>query len=117
MSRLVAQARVSLPTGMLEPPAASQLVPKHTDGQGECGTTSSRCCFASCMTYVSVQDTNAAAFLETFSACALLFAVRVGTAGWCPRGDAHCGQLTLPLPSLLHSSASKQSKSWGWVDM
>lgn len=66
MSRLVAQARMSLPTGMLEPLAASQLVPKHTDGQGECGTTSSHCCFASSMTYVSVQDTNAAAFWRLF---------------------------------------------------
>lgn len=67
MSRLVAQARVSLPAGMLEPPAASQLVPKHTGGQGECGTTSCRCCFASSKTYFSVQDiANAASFWRLF---------------------------------------------------
>lgn len=114
MSRLVAQARVSLPTGMLEPPAASQLVPKHTDGQGEHLLP-----LLLCLLYDLRQCARhqCCCFLETFSACALLFAVRVGTAGWCPRGDARCGQLALPLPSLLHSSASKQSKSWGWVDM
>lgn len=116
-SGLVAQACVALPTKMPEPPAGSQLVPKHLDQQGQWWNpviASSSCCFANSETYFSVQDiANAASSWRLFSACVLssaVFTVRMDK--WVLSKGLWAAHLAPAFPASLICWQAKQSQGW-----